>query len=175
MINKIRIKELTPPTLIVFFLVFHVSAISSQALDPALLQNLTSEQLEEVKNELNQKNIIENQQPPVIQESTIKKEINETDSKDGTLEKYGYDFFTSVPTSVTAVGDLPLPADYKISILDQFTVILSGSKQQIFDLNVQLDGTILFPELGSISVVGETFGDIKRKLRNLVEQSYIPT
>ena len=173
MINKIRIKELTPPTLIVFFLVFHVSAISSQALDPALLQNLTSEQLEEVKNELNQKNIIENQQPPVIQESTIKKEINETDSKDGTLEKYGYDFFTSVPTSVTAVGDLPLPADYKISILDQFTVILSGSKQQIFDLNVQLDGTILFPELGSISVVGETFGDIKRKLRNLVEQSYI--
>lgn len=173
MFNKIRIKELIPPTLIVFFLVFHVSAISSQALDPALLQNLTSEQLEEVKNELNQKNIIENQQPPVIQESTIKKEINETDSKDGSLEKYGYDFFTSVPTSVTAVGDLPLPADYKISILDQFTVILSGSKQQIFDLNVQLDGTILFPELGSISVVGETFGEIKRKLRNLVEQSYI--
>ena len=173
MFNKIRIKELIPPTLIVFFLVFHVSAISSQALDPALLQNLTSEQLEEVKNELNQKNIIENQQPPVIQESTIKKEINETDSKDGSLEKYGYDFFTSVPTSVTAVGDLPLPADYKISILDQFTVILSGSKQQIFDLSVQLDGTILFPELGSISVVGETFGEIKRKLRNLVEQSYI--
>ena len=69
MINKIRIKELTPSTLIVFFLIFHVSAISSQALDPALLQNLTSEQLEEVKNELNQKNIIENQQPPVIQES----------------------------------------------------------------------------------------------------------
>lgn len=173
MINKIRIKELIPSTLIVFFLVFHVSAISSQALDPALLQNLTSEQIEAVKNELNQKNIIGNEQPPVIQESTIKKETNETDSKEDTLEKYGYNFFTSVPTSVTAVGDLPLPADYKISILDQFTVILSGSKQQIFDLNVQLDGTILFPELGSISVVGETFGEIKRKLRNLVEQSYI--
>ena len=173
MINKIRIKKLIPSTLIVFFLVFHASAISSQAFDPALLQNLTSEQLEAAKNELNQKNIIGNEQPPVIQESTIKKEINETDLKDDTLKKYGYDFFTSVPTSVTAFGDLPLPADYKISILDQFTVILSGSKQQIFDLSVQLDGTILFPELGSISVVGETFGEIKRKLQNLVEQSYI--
>ena len=173
MIKKIRIKKLIPSTFIVFFLAFHASAISSQAFDPALLQNLTPEQLETVKNELNQKNIIGNEQPPVIQESTVKKEINETNLKDDTLKKYGYDFFTSAPTSVTAVGDLPLPADYKISILDQFTVILSGSKQQIFDLNVQLDGTILFPELGSISVVGETFGEIKRKLRNLVEQSYI--
>jgi hypothetical protein len=173
MIKKIRIKKLIPATLIVFFLAFHASAISSQVLDPALLQNLTSEQLEAAKNELNQKNIIENEQPRVIQESTIKKETNETDLKDVALEKYGYGFFTSVPTSVTAVGDLPMPADYKISILDQFTVILSGSKQQIFDLSVQLDGTILFPELGSISVVGETFGEIKRKLRNLVEQSYI--
>ena len=32
---------------------------------------------------------------------------------------------------------------------------------------------ILFPELGSISVVGETFQEVKTKLKNLIEQSYI--
>jgi protein involved in polysaccharide export with SLBB domain len=36
-----------------------------------------------------------------------------------------------------------------------------------------LDGSILFPELGSISVVGETFQEVKTKLKNLIEQSYI--
>ena len=78
-----------------------------------------------------------------------------------------------MPTSLTAVGDLPLPNDYKISLRDQFTVILSGSKDAIFNLNVKLDGTILFPELGSISVVGQTFREVKDKLTKLIEQSYI--
>jgi protein involved in polysaccharide export with SLBB domain len=36
-----------------------------------------------------------------------------------------------------------------------------------------LDGSILFPELGSISVVDETFQEVKTKLKNLIEQSYI--
>jgi polysaccharide export outer membrane protein len=88
-------------------------------------------------------------------------------------QKYGYDFFSSTPTSLTAVGDLPLPNDYKISLRDQFTVILSGSKDAIFNLNVKLDGTILFPELGAISVVGLSLKDVKDKLSQLIEQSYI--
>ena len=40
-------------------------------------------------------------------------------------------------------------------------------------MKVQLDGTVFFPELGSISVAGESFLDIKNKFRNLIEQSYI--
>jgi len=78
-----------------------------------------------------------------------------------------------MPTSLLAVGDLPLPNDYKISLRDQFTVILSGSKDRIFNLNVKLDGTILFPELGAISVVGLSFQEAKDKLSQLIEQSYI--
>ena len=52
-------------------------------------------------------------------------------------------------------------------------MVLSGSKEQIFDMKVQLDGTVFFPGLGSISVVGESFQDIKNKFSNLIEQSYI--
>ena len=42
-----------------------------------------------------------------------------------------------------------------------------GSKEAIFNLDVKLDGTILFPELGSVSVVNETFGEVKLKLNLL--------
>ena len=49
---------------------------------------------------------------------------------------------------------------------------MSGTKQDIFSLKVQLDGSILFPELGSV-FVQETFAEAKKKLRNLVKNSYV--
>ena len=108
----------------------------------------------------------------VIDESLITKQSTK-DANNISGKKYGYDFFSSMPTSLLAVGDLPLPNDYKISLRDQFTVILSGSKDAIFNLNVKLDGTVLFPELGAISVAGLSFQEVKDQLSQLIEQSYI--
>lgn len=144
----------------------------SQSIDPDLLKDLSPAQIELAKSELLEPSSITKTAPRLLSEST-KKVDPDNDINKSADKKYGYSYFSSAPTSITAVGDLPLPNDYKISLNDQFTVILSGSKDSIFDLNVNLDGTILFPELGSVSVVGETFEDIKNKLRNLIDQSYI--
>lgn len=104
------------------------------------------------------------------------KQSNPAPSKDVNLlnnAKYGYSFFTATPSATLAVGDLPLPSEYKISLKDELTIIMSGSKDAIFDLSVKLDGTILFPELGPISVVGKTLEEIRNSLTNLINQSYI--
>ncbi len=142
-----------------------------QEIDPSLLKNLSPAQIEMAKSQIAKSKSVEKPKP-IVKESTERTsqvgDINKTSNK-----KYGYNYFSSTPTTISAVGDLPLPNEYKISLNDQFTVILSGSKEAIFDLNVNLDGTILFPELGSISVVGETFEEVKTKLKNLIEQSYI--
>ena len=143
-----------------------------QAIDTSLLEDLSPEQLELAKSELVKSKIItEGDVKPVI-ESTTKVDLD-VDEIDFENKKFGYNYFQTAPSTISAIGDLPLPNDYKISLNDQFTFILSGSKESIFDLNVNLDGTILFPELGSISVAGETFQDIKNKIRNLIQQSYI--
>ena len=142
-----------------------------QEIDPSLLKNLSPAQIEMAKSQLAGSKSIEKPKP-VVKEST-KKVSNASDINNSSNKKYGYNYFSSTPTTISAVGDLPLPNEYKISLNDQLTIILSGSKEAIFDLNVNLDGTILFPELGSISVVGETFQEVKTKLKNLIEQSYI--
>ena len=145
-----------------------------QTVDPSLLSQLSPEQIETAK-ELVQGNEIPqlNQQVlPELEESLISSEEEAADAE-FVLKKYGYDFFSTMPTSLSPVGDLPLPNDYKISLRDQFRVILSGSIDQIFNLNVNLDGTVLFPELGSIYVAGLTFKEVKEKLSNMVNQSYI--
>jgi polysaccharide biosynthesis/export protein len=163
--KKLLAITLLPLTLLLSFNAF------GQEIDPSLLKNLSPAQIEMAKSQLAKSKSIEKPKP-VVKEST--KRVSSTrDINNSGNKKYGYNYFSSTPTSISAVGDLPLPNDYKISLNDQFTVILSGSKEAIFDLNVNLDGTILFPELGSISVVGESFQDVKTKLKNLVEQSYI--
>jgi protein involved in polysaccharide export with SLBB domain len=148
--------------------------VLGQAIDPSILSQLSPEQIEMAKDAYAGKNSKDKsvEELPVIDESLVtNKSAKDANKISG--QKYGYDFFSSTPTSLTAVGDLPLPNDYKISLRDQFTVILSGSKDAIFNLNVKLDGTILFPELGAISVVGLSLKDVKDKLSQLIEQSYI--
>ena len=155
-------------------LVFIASQSFAQQIDPSILSQLSPEQIEMAKDAYNSKNSsnVEAADIPVINES-LKENTSKEDSNLLKGEKYGYNFFSSTPTSTSAVGDLPLPNEYKISLRDQITVILSGSKEAIFNLNVKLNGTILFPELGAILVAGKTFGEVKETLSGLIEQSYI--
>ena len=145
-----------------------------QAIDPSILSQLSPEQIEAAKDAYAINNSIDNskEELPVIDESLVnKKPIEDANRIAG--KKYGYEFFSSMPTSLAAAGDLPLPNDYIISLKDQFSIILSGSKDARFNLDVKLDGTIFFPELGSVSVVGLTFKDVKTKLSQLIAQAYI--
>ncbi len=153
---------------------FYSFNINSQAIDPSIISQLTPEQIKIAKDAYAGRNSSDKsvEDLPVIDESLVIDRSTE-DANKISGKKYGYDFLSSTPTSLTAVGDLPLPNDYRISLRDQFTVILSGSKDAIFNLNVKLDGTILFPELGAISVVGLSLQEVKDKLSLLIEQSYI--
>ncbi len=147
---------------------------NSQDFDPSMISQLTPEQIEIAKElyENNESIIVPSEEPSPINESLVVN-LPKADANKVFGKKYGYDFFSSTPTSLTAVGDLPLPNDYKISLRDKFSIILSGSKDAVFDLSVKLDGTILFPELGSISVVGNTFAEVKDKLSKMIEKTYI--
>ena len=160
------------------FLLLSISFFSiyslAQTIDVDLLSQLSDEQIQIAEEVLDIENVLEleDQGFTKIEESLEEKEegLHTDETFSG---KYGYDFFSALPTSLSAVGDLPLPNDYKISLKDQFRIILSGSRDRIFNLSVNLDGTILFPELGSIYVVGLTFEEVKNKLTNMINQSYI--
>ena len=158
------------------YLILSISVLSifstTQEVDQDLLSKLSIDEIEAAREILESQNlaVAENQDLPDLEESLVDIEVTENDFSSN---KFGYDFFSSMPTSLSAVGDLPLPADYRISLRDQLRIILSGSRDQIFNLNVGLDGTILFPELGSVFVAGLTFSELKEKLSNLINQSYI--
>ena len=108
-----------------FFLLITLSSFNSfgQAIDPDLLESLTPAQIELAKSELLNSYSEVEAAPRDISESTIRLEAS--DGVDISDKKFGYDYFSSAPTSISALGDLPLPNDYKISLNDQFAIILS--------------------------------------------------
>jgi len=167
---------------LVSFAVFIGSYVYGQEIDSSIIQNLSSDQIAIAKEVLDSNNLVTS----VELDSSNKKESLNQSCDDGSGvgcnqlvnnnprdNSFGYNFISTSPTSITATGDLPLPNEYKISLSDVIGVVLSGSREEIFDMKVQLDGTVFFPGLGSISVAGESFQDIKIKFLNLINQSYI--
>ena len=119
-------------------------------IDPKLLENLSSEQLKELT-DMNNKDLEEkgNNNSP-IKKNDLKLEINQTNST-----VFGHTFVNSLPVSLSIEPNIPLTNDYRLSLGDELKIILSGSKKDILDLKVKLDGTIFFPDIGSISVGGK--------------------
>ncbi len=146
----------------------------TQTLDASVIQNLSSEKISEGLELINSKKTSIDSSPKIIprDETLSKKQLIE-DINLFPDRKYGYSFISSQPTSIVATGDLPLPNEYKISIKDQISIILSGSRDATFILEVKLDGTIQFPELGAISVIDKTLGELKENLSSLINRSYI--
>ena len=59
----------------------------------------------------------------------------------------------TMPTSIAATSDLPVPNDYKISFGDELLIIFSGARDDSFRLKISLDGSVLIPGLGIVQAV----------------------
>lgn len=73
------------------------------------------------------------------------------------LKPFGYDIFNDPSSSYLPITDAPVPADYVVGAGDQLSVQLYGSQNRTVRLVVSRDGRVNFPELGPISVGGQTF------------------
>ncbi len=99
---------------------------------------------------------------------------DELDQKDEQVQSdiFGVDYIKGIPKSISSTSDLPVPNEYVVSLGDKLKIILTGGKEDIFSLEVGMDGSILFPELGSINVFGESIKDVRQKIKQIIELSY---
>ena len=134
-------------SLLASFTAFIGSYVYGQEVDVSLIQDLSADQIAMAKEALDSDNIKTLEEDSSNKEETLNnnKENEEEDEK-SIIEtnKFGYNFISTSTTSITATGDLPLPNEYKISLGDVIGVVLSGSKEKIFDMKVQLDGQYFF-------------------------------
>jgi polysaccharide export outer membrane protein len=89
------------------------------------------------------------------------------------LKPFGYDLFDQPVSTFAPAMNVPVPAQYVVGPDDQLDVQLYGAKNGSFHLTVERDGHVSFPELGPISVAGQTFAGVKALLESRVERQMI--
>lgn len=89
------------------------------------------------------------------------------------LEKFGYDLFAGVPTTYTPVSNIPVPSNYIVGPGDSIKVQLFGKENNSYELTVERDGSIQFPELGPINVAGLSYTELKDSLSQRISEQYI--
>ena len=97
------------------------------------------------------------------------------ESEKSGLRAFGYDLFDRAPSTFAPMTDVPVPSDYVMGPGDRLTVQLYGSQNRALQLLVNRDGTLNFPELGPISVVGKSFEVAREEIESRIAKQMIGT
>jgi polysaccharide biosynthesis/export protein len=89
------------------------------------------------------------------------------------LKPFGYDLFDHAVSSFAPATNVPVPAEYIIGAGDELEVELYGAKSARFKLIVGRDGRAQVPEVGPVSVAGQTFASAKAHLESALERQLI--
>jgi len=89
------------------------------------------------------------------------------------LKPFGYDLFDHPISTFAPTTNVPVPAGYVLGPGDELDVQLYGSRNVFFKLVVARDGRVSVPELGPISVGGQTFDSAKALLESHVARQMI--
>ncbi len=137
------------------------------------------------------------QAPGVLEKKEEEKEISRLEemfsgqfptSIDKKIRQFGYDFFIQKPSlpqsltqsltpsfttpSFTPEKNVPVGSEYYIGPGDSFTINLWGNVEDFHYATVSRDGTITLPRLGTLSVSGLTFSELKDFLYNRFKEYY---
>jgi protein involved in polysaccharide export with SLBB domain len=91
------------------------------------------------------------------------------------LKPFGYDLFDQESDTFAPAAEGPVPADYVMGAGDRLSVQLYGSQNRTVQVTVNRDGTMSFPELGPIPVVGKTFEAVREEIEVRVAKQMIGT
>jgi len=89
------------------------------------------------------------------------------------LTSFGYDLFAGAPTTFAPATDIPVGADYIIGPGDTVQVQVFGKEPAEYNLVVSRAGTLLFPEIGPVSVAGLSFAEMQEVIRARIEEQTI--
>ena len=109
--------------------------------------------------------------PPVVIPRDPYQDASHQDSTK--VRPFGYDLFAGEPTTFVPASDTPVAVDYVIGPGDVIEVQLFGNTNASYSLRVNRRGAITFPSVGSITVAGMSFDDMRKLLQQRVSQQFI--
>ncbi|WP_405229936.1 SLBB domain-containing protein [Lentisalinibacter sediminis] len=91
------------------------------------------------------------------------------------LEPFGYELFEQDPERLQPNRAVPVAADYIVGPGDTLRIQLFGNQNADYELPVERNGMIRFPEIGPISVAGRTYASVQELIGERVREQFIGT
>jgi protein involved in polysaccharide export with SLBB domain len=103
-------------------------------------------------------------------ERIFSEELPQTISKE--LEQFGYELFRTTVSTFAPVTDVPVGPDYVIGPGDRFSISTWGRLERSYQVEVDRNGEITIPKIGTLKVWGLTFAELKTYLVREFSQHY---
>lgn len=171
-------------TIIVIFILLNSFYLKSQTVDDYLAmlseeERKTFQALPEnikdqiIKNLEPDKNISSQKEEFIPFEDTVLNINISSKANSPDFQKFGYEFFSGIPTTYTPVNDIPVPSEYIVGIGDVFEINYRGNKFGKYELIVDKSGKINIPEVGELSVIELSFEEVKANIKNAFKDYYL--
>ena len=89
------------------------------------------------------------------------------------LKPFGYNVFANTPETFAPTMDIAIPADYALAPGDKISIQVFGKESDSFELEVNREGQVVFPQYGPYSVAGLTFAEMKQLLSAKIKEKVI--
>ena len=149
---------------------FLVNILWSQQISVSDLKNLSNNELDQIKEELQSKNkqvvqsdLIENQDAidvVQIESKQVKVEDN---------EYFGYNYFVQ---DINFFDNIPTPSDFKLGPGDEVIISLWGETNQRNKYSIDRNGMIFFENIGFVNVSNKTIKDAETLLVDKLSKIY---
>ncbi|MEG3087843.1 SLBB domain-containing protein [Sphingomonas sp. PB4P5] len=88
------------------------------------------------------------------------------------LKRYGSDLLLPSARDFAMPATSTIPPDYALNIGDTISISLTGSVEGSIDVPIDRDGKIFLPNVGTISLLGTRYRDLRDRIANAVGRKY---
>jgi protein involved in polysaccharide export with SLBB domain len=88
------------------------------------------------------------------------------------LKRYGSDLMVAPARDFSIPANATVPPDYALNIGDVVSISLTGSVEGSANFEIDRDGKIYLPNIGSVSLVGVRFRDLKERIATAIGLKY---
>lgn len=88
------------------------------------------------------------------------------------LKRFGSDLLISGARDFAVPSQTTIPPDYSLNVGDTVSISLTGSVEGSVDLEIDRDGRIFLPNVGSVSLVGVKYRDLKDRMAAAIGRQY---
>lgn len=115
--------------------------------------------------------------PSAIERAMIEELVTARNTKPqafhmGRIRQFGYSFFSNAQGEFAPLTDIPVGPDYLIGVGDRLVITAWGSLEGTFEQEVNRNGEIVIPKVGTIRVLGIPYGQLATRLHDHLASVY---